>query len=228
MSIIERAQKRGAKALSEYESKQFLSQYGIPVTREKLARTEDEAVRAACEIGFPVVLKGSGEALSHKSELDLVVVDLRDETEVRRVYKRLTGHAQVKVEEVLVQQMVKGERELVVGLTRDRSFGPCVMFGLGGIFTEILRDTCFRLAPLTRSDAMEMLDEIRAKKILDAVRGKPAADREALADILVALGQIGMTHPEIREIDINPIKLDGAKPVAVDALVVLENDAARA
>lgn len=228
MSIIERAQKRGAKALSEYESKQFLSQYGVPVTREKLARTEDEAVRAASEIGFPVVLKGSGEALSHKSELDLVAVDLRDETEVRRVYKRLTGHPQVKVEEVLVQQMVKGERELVVGLTRDRSFGPCVMFGLGGIFTEILRDTCFRLAPLTRSEAMEMLDEIRAKKILDAVRGKPAADREALADILVALGQIGMTHPEIREIDINPIKLDGAKPVAVDALVVLENDAARA
>jgi acetyl-CoA synthetase (ADP-forming) len=228
MSIIEQAQKRGAKALSEYESKQFLSQYGVPVTREKLAHTEDEAVRAAFEIGFPVVLKGSGEALSHKSELDLVAVDLRDETEVRRVYKRLTSHPQVKVDEVLVQQMVKGERELVVGLTRDSSFGPCVMFGLGGIFTEILRDTCFRLAPLTRSEAMEMLDEISAKRILDAVRGKPAADREALADILVALGHIGMTHPEIREIDINPIKLDGAKPVAVDALVVLENNAARA
>jgi acetyl-CoA synthetase (ADP-forming) len=227
MSIIKQALKRGAKTLSEHESKLFLSQYGVPVTREKLARAEDEAVSAAAEIGYPVVVKGSGETLSHKSELDLVAVDLRDEAEVRRAFQRLTSHPQVKVTEVLVQQMVKGERELVVGLTRDRSFGPCVMFGLGGIFTEVLRDTCFRLAPLTRAEALEMLGEIRAKKILDSVRGKPAADREALAAILVAVGRVGIECPEIREIDINPIKLDGDKPVAVDALVVLDSDAGR-
>jgi succinyl-CoA synthetase beta subunit len=227
MSIIELAQKRGAQTLSEHDSKQFLSEYGIPVTREILARSEGEAVRAAAEIGYPVVLKGSGEALTHKSELDLVAVDLRDETEVRRSFQRFRAHPQAKVDEVLVQQMVKGERELVVGLTRDRSFGPCVMFGLGGIFTEILRDTCFRLAPLTHAEAMEMLGEIRAKKILDAVRGKPAADREALAQILVAIGQIGVDWPQVREIDINPIKLQGSNPIAVDALVVLEPAAAR-
>ncbi|MBN1653692.1 MAG: acetate--CoA ligase family protein [Deltaproteobacteria bacterium] len=227
MSIIELAQKRGAKTLSEHDSKRFLSNYGVPVTREKVARTEDEAVRAAVEIGYPVVLKGSGEALTHKSELDLVAVDLRDESDVRLCFQRFRGRPQADVEEVLVQQMVKGERELVAGLTRDRSFGPCVMFGLGGIFTEILRDTCFRLAPLTHNEAIEMLDEIRAKKILDAVRGKPAADRDALAKILVAIGQIGIDWPQISEIDINPIKLDGGRPVAVDALVVLEPTTAR-
>jgi len=224
MSIIENARKRGAKTLSEHESKLFLSEHGIPITREILAKTEDEAAKAATQIGYPVVLKGSGETLSHKSELDLVAVDIRDEGELRQVFKRLTNQSRAAVSEVLVQQMIKGERELVVGLTRDRSFGPCVMFGLGGIFTEILRDTCFRLAPITLHEAMEMLDEIRAKKILGAVRGKPPADREALANILVAVSKIGVDFPEIREIDINPIKLEGSKPVAVDALVVLENE----
>jgi len=117
--------------------------------------------------------------------------------------------------------MVKGERELVVGLTRDAQFGPCVMFGLGGIFTEILEDISFRVAPLSREDAMDMMESIRGKKILDAVRGKPPVDREALADILIAVGQIGMNYDQIREIDINPLKILDGKPIAVDALIVL-------
>jgi acetate---CoA ligase (ADP-forming) subunit beta len=226
MSLIEEALKRGARTLSEHDSKLFLSEHGIPITREKTAFGEGEAVKAAAEIGYPVVLKGSGAELSHKSELGLVAVDIRNEAELREAYKKLTSHPQAPVKEVLVQQMIRGDRELVVGLTRDASFGPCVMFGLGGIFAEILKDTSFRLAPLTRKDALEMMDEIRGKKILGAVRGKPAADREALADILVAVGQIGMKYPRVREIDINPIKLRDGKPVAVDGLVVLDPEPA--
>jgi acyl-CoA synthetase (NDP forming) len=224
MNIIEEAVKRGAKTLSEHESKLFLAEHGIPVTREVVVSTEENAVLAAEDIGYPVVLKGSGEALSHKTEMNLIAIDMRSEAEVREAFQRLTSNPEVTVEEVLVQQMVKGDRELVIGLTRDDQFGPCVMFGLGGIFTEILEDISFRVAPLRRVDAMEMMDDIRGKKILDAVRGKAPVDREVLADILVSLGQIGLDHEKIREIDINPLKILNGKPIAVDALVVLDNE----
>ena len=123
---------------------------------------------------------------------------------------------------VLVQEMIKGQRELVIGLTRDPQFGPCVMFGLGGIFTEILKDVAFRVAPLTRKDAMDIMEDIKSRKILDAVRGMEAVDREVLADILIAVGQIGMDYDEVQEIDINPLKIRDGKPVAVDALLVLK------
>jgi len=224
MKILEDALKRDAKALSEYESKQLLTEYGIPVTKESVATTADEAVTMASEIGYPVVLKGSGEELSHKTEMNLIALDLKDEKSVRDAFQGLTANPQAEVKEVLIQQMVKGDREFVVGLTRDPQFGPCVMFGLGGIFTEILEDVAFRVAPLTRWDAMDMMNDIRGKKILDAFRGKPAVDREVLADILLAVGQIGMDHDDVQEIDINPLKLVDGKPVAVDALVVLGSE----
>ena len=123
---------------------------------------------------------------------------------------------------VLVQEMVQGKRELVMGLTRDPQFGPCVMFGLGGIFTEILRDVSFRVAPLEKKDGLEMMQEIKGRTILEPVRGMEAADLEQLCGILMRLGQIGLNHDSIREIDINPVILSGSKPVAVDALIVLE------
>ena len=122
---------------------------------------------------------------------------------------------------VLVQQLVKGQRELVVGLTRDAQFGPCVMFGLGGIFTEILKDSVFRVAPLEKQDALEMMQEIRASKILEAIRGMAAADKDMLAEMLMTAGRIGIENDRIREIDINPVIISGGKPVAVDALIVL-------
>jgi acyl-CoA synthetase (NDP forming) len=220
MKIIADALKRRAKSLSEHESKLLLAEYGVPITREAVVVTEEEAAAKAAEIGYPVVLKGSGEAISHKTELNLIALNLRDEKDVRRAFRQLAGSSKAAVHEVLVQQMIKGDRELMAGLTRDPQFGPCVMFGLGGIFTEILEDVSFRVAPLTRWDAMEMMAEIRAKKILDAFRGKPAVDREVLADILVAVGRIGVDYEQVSEIDINPLKLIEGKPVAVDALVV--------
>jgi len=224
MKIIEDALKRGAKTLSEYESKLLLAEYGINVTQEKVVNTEDDAVAAANAMGYPVVIKGSGEELSHKTELDLIALNLRDEKDVKEAFQRLTSSDKASVKEVLVQQMVKGDRELVIGLTRDAQFGPCVMFGLGGIFTEILEDVAFRVAPLTRWDAMDMMTDFRAHKILDAFRGQPAVDREVLADTLIAVGNIGMELEKVKEIDINPMKILDGRPIAVDALVVLDND----
>jgi acetyl-CoA synthetase (ADP-forming) len=224
MNIIEAARKRGANKLSEHESKLFLAEHGVPVTLEKVVRTEDEAAAAARGIGYPVVLKGSGAEFTHKTELNLIALDIRDENEVRNAYRSLTSSSECRVNEVLVQQMIKGDRELMVGLTRDSQFGPCVMFGLGGIFAEILKDVSFRIAPLTRWDAMEMMEDIQGKKILDSFRGKPPVDREALANILVSIGQIGVDYDQISEIDINPLKILNGAPVAVDALFVLNNE----
>ncbi|MBU0995661.1 MAG: acetate--CoA ligase family protein [Proteobacteria bacterium] len=220
--IIEDALQKGEKSLSEYDSKRVLAAYGIPVTLEKTVKNKNDAVSAAKEIGYPVALKGSGEQLSHKTELDLIDLDLNNDESVSRSFERLVNRTDVKVDEVLVQQMVKGTRELMAGLIRDKHFGPCVMFGLGGIFTEILQDISFRAAPLSKWDTIQMMAEIRGKKIMDAFRGKPPVNREALASILSKIGEIGLVHKQIIEIDINPLKLIDGNPVAVDALIVLK------
>jgi succinyl-CoA synthetase beta subunit len=220
MEIIEKAMKTGAKNLSESASKQVLAAYGIPVTLEFVVRSMDAAVEKAETIGYPVALKASGENVLHKTESDWIALDLKDREQVRNAYRDLMSRNDAAFEEILVQQMVKGNRELVVGLKRDLQFGPCVLFGIGGVLTEILEDISIRVAPLDRLDAMDMMEDIRGKKILDAFRGKPPVDRESLADILIAVGRIGLEHKDIFEIDINPIKLLNGKPVAVDALIV--------
>lgn len=211
---------RLTRALTEHESKQFLAGYGIPVTREALAASANEAARAARELGFPVALKASGQAFAHKSDLGLVELDLRDAAEVDAAFARLEAKAP-GLEQVLVQEMVRGGREFVAGLIRDPQYGPAVMFGLGGIYTEALRDVAFRVAPLTTHDALDMLDELRGRRLLQALRGEPAADSAALARLLITLGRIGLDAPSVAEIDLNPVKLRDGRPVAVDALVVV-------
>jgi len=221
MNLVEEALAKGRKTLSEHDSKIFLASYGIPVCRERLVHSEDDAVRVASELGFPVVMKACGADLTHKTEDNLVRLGVRSEGEMREVYRELAGKPVKGIEGILVQEMVRGHRELVIGLIRDPQFGPCVMFGFGGIFTEVLNDVSFRVAPLETYDAMEMMEEIRAKKILDPFRGEPAVNREPLAQALIALGRIGMENPGIQEVDINPLKIREGNPVAVDALVVL-------
>ena len=225
MKIIEEAVAKGQKSLSEFASKQFLASYGIPVCRESLVQSEKEAVKKAKEFGFPVVLKACGATLTHKTEGNLIRLWLRGPDEVQAAYRDLTQDKSQDLEGILVQEMVAGHRELVIGLIRDAQFGPCVMFGFGGIFTEVLNDVSFRVAPLEEWDAMEMMEEIRAKKILEAFRGEAAVDRPLLAESLIALGRIGLENDSIEEIDVNPLKFRDGKPVAVDALVVLSNKA---
>jgi acetyl-CoA synthetase (ADP-forming) len=199
-----------------------LATYQIPVTREELVDNTEGLLTAAHKIGFPVVIKGCAPDILHKTEKDLIRIDIRNDAEARAAFDKIMASMNGSGNFVLVQEMVKGQRELVVGLNRDPQFGPCVMFGLGGIFTEILEDIAFRVAPLEKKDALEMMEDIKAKKILDSIRGMPAVDKDQLADILIRVGQIGLQLEVIKEIDINPVIVSGSNPVAVDALVVLE------
>jgi acyl-CoA synthetase (NDP forming) len=222
MEIIEQAVKEGRSTLSEYESKQVLAAYQIPISRELLVNDAKDLLNATREIGYPLVMKGCSAEISHKTEKGLIKVDIRNEDEAKEAFKEIMANMGGNDNSVLVQEMVKGQRELVIGLTRDAQFGPCVMFGLGGIFTEILKDISFRVAPLQKRDALEMMGDIKGYKIMEAVRGMEAADLDAFADILVKVGQIGLENEEVKEIDINPVIISGNRPVAVDALVVLE------
>ncbi len=222
MEIIENALREGRTLLSEYESKQLLKQYGIPATKETLVHHREDLAAAAQEIGYPLVLKGCAPEISHKTEKGVVRLDIRNYEEALSAFDQVMAQMDSGKSAVLVQEMVKGARELMAGLTRDPQFGPCVMFGLGGIFTEILEDVAFRLAPLETRDALEMMRDIRGHKILDAVRGMEAVDTEALARILIDVGRIGLENERVKEVDINPLIVRGRIPLAVDALVVLQ------
>lgn len=221
MDVIDQARKEGRKTLTEYEAKVFLSRYGIPVVRERLVCERERLLEAVRQIGYPLVMKGCVPGIAHKSEQGLVAVDLRSEREAEAAFDQIVKALSVEKPAVLIQEMVKGKRELVAGLTRDAQFGPAVMFGLGGIFTEILSDVVFRLAPFDRREALTMIGEIKSRKMLDAVRGMEAVDLDILADILVRIGEIALECPEISEIDMNPLIVSGRVPVVVDALIVL-------
>lgn len=218
--IIKDALARKQKALSEFDSKRLLSLYGVPVTKEELVTTTGDAVKAARALGYPVVMKACGPEITHKTEQGLVEIGIGDDESVARAFGELTARAGGRCE-ILVQEMIAGRREVAFGMTRDPLYGPCVTFGLGGIFTEILNDVACRIAPFGRADADAMLDEIRGAAILGAVRGMGAVDRAALCDALTGLARLAVEHDEIKEIDVNPVIIAEGRPVAVDALVVL-------
>ena len=221
IEIIQQAIARGQKTLSEYESRLVIESAGVPVAAAALAKSRKDAEQMAERIGYPVVMKGCSAELAHKTESGMVKLNVGNSEEAARVFDELIGKMN-GLDGVLIQKMVKGSREFVIGLSRDPQFGPCVMFGLGGIFTEALKDVTFRVAPLSKEDALEMIDEIKTKKMLGEFRGSPAVDREALAKALVGVGDLGIKYDSIAEIDINPLIICGDKPVAVDALVVLK------
>ena len=220
MRIIRDALARGQTSLSEYESKKVLAAYGIPVTREMQVEDTGGLMEAARAVGYPLVLKGCRPDLAHKTEKSLVRLDIRGADEALAAFQDITARMGQAGGTVLVQKMLRGGRELTAGMSRDPQFGCCVMFGLGGIFMEIIEDVTFRVAPLTKRDALEMMREIRGQRILGAVRGMPAVDRDLLADILTSLGRIGLENDSIREIDINPLIITGSRPVAADALIM--------
>jgi acetyl-CoA synthetase (ADP-forming) len=221
LKIIKQAVAKGQKTLSEYESRLVIESAGVFTAAAALTKTKEEAIQEAETMGYPVVMKGCSAELSHKTEAGMVALNITDSDQVAQVFDELTSKAK-NLDGILVEKMVRGSREFVIGLSRDPSFGPCVMFGLGGIFTEALKDVTFRVAPLTREDALEMIDEIKTKKLLGEFRGSPAVDRESLAKALVGVGDLGIKYDFIAEIDINPLIICGDKPVAVDALVVLK------
>ncbi len=221
--LIQQAVGGGRRALSEYDSKQVLAAYGVPVTKEELACDPSSAVSAAERLGYPVAIKACAPALMHKSDDGLVFLNVDDAAAVERAVAEIDSAAGgTALDGYLVQAMVPGKREVIVGGMRDKFFGPCVMLGLGGIMVEAIADVVFRLAPLAERDALEMAGEIRAQHIFDAIRGEPAVDREALSKVLIAVGEILHKHPRVSQVDINPLILRGARPVAVDALITLD------
>ena len=222
MDILNKALKEGRETLSEYESKIILASYQIPVTREIIVEKSNDVIPAAHEIGYPIVMKGCSPEITHKTEKGLIQTDIRDDREALDAFSNITAGMNSGQDSILVQEMIKGKRELVIGLIRDPQFGPCVMFGLGGIFTEILKDVSFRLAPLEKRDALEMMDEIKAHKILGSVRGMEPVDRDILSEMLINVGKIGVENDKIKEIDINPVIISESSPIAVDALIVLQ------
>ena len=214
------------RSLSEQDSKALLEAYGIAVPKERVATSPGEAAKAAKKISCPVVMKIVSADIPHKSDLGLVAVGVRDEDDARRTYKRLVATAkkaapEATVDGVLVAQMVQGV-ETVVGIAPDELFGPVVMFGLGGVLVEVLRDVTFRVPPFTTHDASAMLDELRGAALLRGVRGRPAADRAALVDVLMKMQRLAVDlSGEVTEVDINPLLAGPDGAVAVDALVVL-------
>ena len=207
-------------SLSEFESRKVLDSYGIPMVATTLATTSREAIDAAAETGYPVVLKGCSAGLAHKSEAGVVKLNLTTSDEVASAFSAIETAAAGALDGILVQPQIHRTRELVAGMIRDPQFGPCVMFGLGGIFTEVLDDVSFRIAPLRERDALAMMDDIRGAAILGEVRGMAAADRCALSRTLVALGRIGLENDRIEAIDVNPLLLqENGTPVAVDAAI---------
>ena len=208
------------KALSEHDAKQLLATYGLPVSRETVVATPDEAVVAAREIGHPTVVKLCGAQILHKTELGGVRLGLVGDDAVRRAAAELLEKGPASAE-LLVAEQVAGNRELIAGVTNDPQFGPTLMFGVGGVFAEVLGDVVFRLLPTTDDELRAMIDDPANPQFLGPVRGEPAVDREALVAALAGLSACVADREDIESIDVNPLIVADGKPVAVDALVVL-------
>ena len=220
------ARRQGRKFLLEPEAKAVCMKYGIPVTKFGVAKTIEEAVKLAEEIGYPVVLKVVSPDVIHKFDVGGVVLNLKGPEEVRKAFYQILENVRrnmpnAKVLGVTVQEMAPPSTEVIVGAIRDPQFGPALMFGMGGIFVEVLKDVTFRIAPITIEEAKEMIAEIRAYPLLKGYRGMPPADIEAIAQILVNTSHLMMENPEISELDLNPIIVyeNGAK--TVDARIML-------
>jgi acyl-CoA synthetase (NDP forming) len=221
-AVLDRARDQGRDRLDELESKTLLKAYGIPTVAEAQASSRDQAVQLAEGFGYPVVLKGLGAQLAHKSELGLVRTGLGSAEAVGQAFEALMHRRQSGVSQVLVQPQLEGKREFVAGLFRDPQFGPVVMFGLGGIYTEALRDVSFRLCPVSESEAGQMLSEIAGSALLGRFRHEAEADRQALVRTLLGLSRLAEACPTVAEIDINPLLVSPDGTVqAVDALAVL-------
>ena len=227
--IIAEASKAGRSALSEIESKQILKAIGLDVAIPDAAKTADEAIAIATRIGFPVAIKVLSADVSHKSEVGGVELGLKSADEVRAAFDRIRGNlasraASARFDGVAVQPMAPpGGVELIAGITRDERFGPMIMVGLGGIFVEVMKDTALRLAPVDRNNARAMLAELRGGAILRGVRGQPAADSDAVVKLLVQLSEFAIAHPEVQEMDLNPIAVYPRGLTVVDARVLIDS-----
>lgn len=225
-AIIDQARHDGRTLLSEVESKQVLEQAGINTTKARLATSRDEAVRLAAEIGFPVVMKIISPDISHKSDVGGVALNLADANAVGAAHDEMmravkAAQPSAKIDGVSVQSMAKPGTEVIVGMIKDPQFGPVLMFGLGGVMVELLKDVAFRIVPITARDADQMIHDIKGYPVLEGFRGQDPADLDALRRLLLQLSEFVEANPEIEEFDLNPVFAYKDGIIAVDARVVL-------
>jgi acetate---CoA ligase (ADP-forming) subunit beta len=224
--VIAAARARGRSQLTEVEAKQLLSAAGVPVAETRLATTADEAVSAADAIGYPVVMKIVSPEIAHKSDIGGVVLGVEDAAGVSAIFAQISDAVasaapDADIDGIAVQAMVPQGTEVIVGGTTDPQFGPVMMFGLGGVFVEILEDVSFRIVPLEQRDAHDLIREIKGFPLLDGARGQEKADVAALEQLVLKVSEVMNSNPDIAELDLNPVfaYVDGA--VAVDAHIVL-------
>ncbi len=206
-------------ALDEFTSKRILRSYGIPCVEEEKVDGVEACTSTASRMGYPLVMKGLKPGGVHKTELGLVQMDIRNKTQAARTFRGLMEKMRGQGS-VLMQRQVKGGVELILGMLRDPQFGPCVMIGLGGVMAEVFRDAAFATAPLSHPEALGLIGRIQGQRLLDGFRGMPPVDRDELARLIILLGDIGLAHPQIQEIDINPLILTAEGAVAVDATII--------
>lgn len=210
-----------SRTLSEAESKEFLREFGVPFAPEILASDASGAVEAAASVGLPVAVKLCGSNVSHKTERRLVRLNVASNEDVRAAAEELLAAATPEdgATGVLVAPMISGSREFIAGLHHDEQFGMTVLFGLGGVLAEAIADVVLRLVPITRLDAEEMIEQLQTNAVLEEFRGEQAVDRDELIDVLMALSEAAENRSDLLSVDLNPLIINGGRPVAVDALV---------
>ena len=229
--VFQNARAAGRNSLGDMEARGVMEAYGLRLPGNKLATTSDEAIEFARQIGYPVVMKIVSPDILHKSDIGGVRVGLKSDEEVSTAFTAIEANAlrympDAKIWGVAVQEMVKPGREVILGVTHDPQFGHLIMFGLGGIYVEVLKDVSFRVAPLTRREAAAMIHEIRSFPLLAGVRGQQPADLAAVTDALLRVSQMVTDFPEIIELDVNPLVVNpvGGGATAVDARIILSSD----
>lgn len=229
--IVNTVKKEGRTLLTEIEAKNLLKQAGISVVDTRLATNEDEAVAISREMGFPVVLKIASPDVVHKTDAGGVKLNLKTSAQVAKAFEDImksikAQYPEAKIQGVSVQKMARPGVEVIIGMSKDAQFGPVIMFGLGGVWVEVLKDVSFRIVPLEPRDAREMIQEIKGRPLLEGYRGQEAVDKANLENLILKVSSFVEQHPEIKELDLNPVFAykDGA--TAVDARIILENDPA--
>ena len=225
--IIDKARREGRTVLTEVESKEFLKPAGINIIDTKLATSKEEAISISRQFGFPVVLKIASPDIVHKSDAGGVRVGLNNAKQVGKAYDQILlairqKYPQARLHGVAVQKMARPGVEVIIGMSKDAQFGPVLMFGLGGILVEVLKDVSFRIVPLSRRDAAEMLREIKGYPLLEGYRGREAVDISYLEELLLKVSSFVEQNPGVRELDLNPIFAYSDGAIAVDARVILE------
>jgi len=228
--IITDAIKNGRTVLTEVESKELVAEAGIPVIKTRLAKSKAEAIEISKKLGFPVVMKIVSPDIIHKSDIGGVKLNLANATQVGKAYAEIMAAAKkankkADIQGVSVQKMAKPGVEVIMGMSKDAQFGPVLMFGLGGVFVEVLKDVAFRIVPLVRRDASQMIREIKGYPLLEGYRGQEPANIAALEELMLKLSAFVDKTPQIKEMDLNPIFAYKNGAVAVDARVILESKA---